>query len=155
VLSEALMALASAGGMAVVQAASTEAWEGFRARVARLFGRGDAQREQVAEEQLDQAEAALTAVSADGLQRVRAEVAKIWRGRFEALLEGLDGDALAAASGELREVVRNHGIVSADAGGLAVGGDISVHASGGSVAAGVIHGGVQLGNPPVPGPSAS
>lgn len=35
-------------------------------------------------------------------------------------------------------------------GGVAVGGDITVHARGGSVALGVVQGDVSLGNPPVP-----
>jgi hypothetical protein len=40
----------------------------------------------------------------------------------------------------------------AGAGGLAVGGWLEVRAQGGSIAAGVIHGGAQIANPPVPGP---
>jgi hypothetical protein len=45
-LVETLAALAAAGGAAVVQAAGTDAWNGFRQAVARWFARGDAQREQ-------------------------------------------------------------------------------------------------------------
>ena len=36
--------------------------------------------------------------------------------------------------------------------GVSAGGDIFVHADRGSVAGGVIHGGVRMGNPPPPGP---
>ena len=47
-LVEAMTALASqAGGAAVVQAAGTDAWEGFRQRVAGFLRRGDHQREGV------------------------------------------------------------------------------------------------------------
>jgi hypothetical protein len=36
--------------------------------------------------------------------------------------------------------------------GLAAGRDMNIHAEGGSIAGGVIHGNVNLGNPPPPGP---
>jgi hypothetical protein len=49
---EALAALAAAGGTAVVQAAGTDAWAGFRSRVAKWFARGDTEREQIALERL-------------------------------------------------------------------------------------------------------
>ena len=49
--------------------------------------------------------------------------------------------ALEAASG-----------VSASAGGLAVGGSLTITAQDGSIAAGVINGGASVGNPPVPAP---
>jgi hypothetical protein len=46
-LAEAFTALAAASGSAVIQAAGTDAWEGFRRQVARLLGQGDQQREQM------------------------------------------------------------------------------------------------------------
>ncbi len=52
-LNEALMALAAAGGVGVVQAASTDAWVTFRQQLASLLGRGDSQRERVELERLD------------------------------------------------------------------------------------------------------
>jgi hypothetical protein len=57
-LTEALTALAAAGGTAVVQAAGKDAWTGFRGRVAKWFARGDTGREQVALERLDRTAAA-------------------------------------------------------------------------------------------------
>jgi hypothetical protein len=45
--------------------------------------------------------------------------------------------------------------VSAGDGGFAVGGNVEIRADGGSVAGGVIQGGVNIGNPPLPGPDQS
>ncbi|QEV56463.1 hypothetical protein CP981_37095 [Streptomyces platensis] len=68
-LTEALMALAAAGGGAVVQAADTDLWAGFSQRVARLFSRGDTQREQAELERLDRTAAVVRAVGQDVEQR--------------------------------------------------------------------------------------
>ncbi|MFG1808737.1 hypothetical protein [Streptomyces sp. NPDC049040] len=82
------MVLASTGGGAVVQAAGTDAWQGFRGRVARLVGRGDAAREQVELERLDRTLAEVEAAG-DGQERERLRVAHAaaWQARFEALFE--------------------------------------------------------------------
>jgi len=45
------------------------------------------------------------------------------------------------------------GVVSAADHSVAAGRDVNISASGGGVAAGVIHGGVSAGNPLVPGPA--
>lgn len=47
----------------------------------------------------------------------------------------------------------SQGGVSADRGGLAVDGNVDIRAEGGSIAAGVVHGGARIGPPPAPGPS--
>ena len=91
-LAEALTALAAAGGTAVVQAAGKDAWTGFRARVAKWFARGDAEREQVALERLDRTAAALEAAGPGEVERVRAGQEASWQTMFEILLEGLDGE---------------------------------------------------------------
>ncbi|MFF3208460.1 hypothetical protein [Streptomyces sp. NPDC002962] len=52
-LDELASAAAAAGGSAVVQAAGTDLWNGFRGRVAEWFGRGDAVRESRELERLD------------------------------------------------------------------------------------------------------
>ena len=98
-LAEALTAVAAAGGTAVVQAAGTDAWTGFRSRVAKWFARGDAGREQVALERLDQAAAALEAAGPGEVEWVRAVQEASWQARFEILLEGLDGRGAAAGRG--------------------------------------------------------
>jgi hypothetical protein len=66
---------------------------------------------------------------------------------------GAAGDpAVVAAAEQLLRLLRAGGAVSAGDGGLAAGGDVSVRADSGGVAGGVIHGGVNVGNPPPPGP---
>jgi hypothetical protein len=72
-----------------------------------------------------------------------------------ALEEAGDEDASFAALVEdlVRRLQAAGGVVSAGDGGVAVGGSVSIEASGGSVAAWEIRGGVSLGNPPVPDPS--
>jgi hypothetical protein len=104
-LSEAMAALAAAGGTAVVQAAGTDAWQGLRDRVARLLGRGDAERRQAQLERLDRT-AVLLAADADGADELacaRQEAA--WQERFEMLLESLGEDEREAAGAELREII--------------------------------------------------
>jgi hypothetical protein len=84
---ETLTALAAAGGTAVVQAAGTDAWTGFRQAVARWFGRGDAQREQAELERLDQTAAALETADPTQADRVRISSEAAWHARIEAALE--------------------------------------------------------------------
>jgi hypothetical protein len=160
-LTEALEALAAAGGTAVVQAAGTDLWATFRERVAKLLGRGHPRQTEVTLEQLDQAAATLEVIGGGSgneadAERVRSRVEVSWQTRFTDLLEGLGpGEREEAAEG-LRELVtlaqkQAQGGVSATGGAMAVGGDVAIHAESGSVAAAVIHGGVRIGNPPEPG----
>lgn len=104
-LTEALTALAAAGGTAVAQAAGTEAWTGIRQRAARLLGRGDPQRERAQLERLDVTAAALVSAVADEANLVRQGQAAEWRARFETLLEDLDGSAGGEVAAELRALV--------------------------------------------------
>lgn len=91
-LAEALMAVATAGGTAVVQAAGSDAWEGLRGRLARWFGRGDAERERGELERLDHTAADLATTDTGTAEQVRARHQAVWQTRIEALLEGLDDD---------------------------------------------------------------
>jgi hypothetical protein len=86
-LTEALTALASAGGKALVTAMVNDGWEDAKARFARLFGRGDAAQAEAAAGRLEQSRAALEQVSGTDLERVRAEQEVVWRTRLEELLE--------------------------------------------------------------------
>jgi hypothetical protein len=139
-LPEALTALSAAGGAAVAQAAGTDAWTTFRARLARWFGRGDEEREQAELERLDQT--ATTLDGADEAQRVREETR--WQTRIEALLESLPEDERTALATELKAL-----LPQAAPGGVTSGRDTTIRAEGpGSVAAGVIHGGVTITNAP-------
>jgi hypothetical protein len=99
-LTEALAALASAGGTALVTAMITDGWEGVRARFARLFGRGDATRAEAATRRLEESRAVLAELSGPDLERARAEQEVVWRTRLGDLLE-LD----PGAEQELRALV--------------------------------------------------
>ncbi|KOV30997.1 hypothetical protein ADK60_15850 [Streptomyces sp. XY431] len=153
-LSEAMTALAAAGGTAVVQAAGTDAWTGVRQQVARWFGRGNPQREHAELERLDQTAGELEAARPAELERVRIRQEAAWQGRIEALLESLEDIERARVVDELRTLLAqqtSHRSVSADQSGLAVGGNVDVRADHGSAAA-VTMGSVTLGNPSRPGP---
>ena len=161
-LAEELAALAATGGTAVIQAAGTDLWVTFREGAARLLGRGRQRQTEAALEQLDQTAAALEQAVADSedhaeLERVRTRLEIAWHTRFTDLLECLGTGEREEAAERLRELVQwaqrqAAGGVSASAGGMAVKGDVDIHAEGGSVAAGVIGGGVRIGNPPQAGP---
>ncbi|WBB60603.1 NB-ARC domain-containing protein [Streptomyces sp. WMMC500] len=146
-LEQTLAALAMAGGTAVVEAAGTDLWGGFRDAMARWFGRGDDRREQAELERLDRTAAELECGQGAGDERARVRQEVSWQTRIESLLEDLDGPARAAAAEDLRALLTAHGPqghVTAAAGGLAVGGDLTVRAETGSIAAGVVQGAVRL-----------
>ncbi|MGY4740863.1 hypothetical protein [Streptomyces sp. ATMOS53] len=161
-LSEILVALAASGGTAVVTAAGTDAWIETRTTVARLLARGG-QREEVVLQRLDQTAADLVQAAAGDdaqgvLERMSADQAGSWTTRFKDLLQDLperERDEAARELESLVEHVRRHGPgsgASAGAGGVAANGDVNINATGGSVAAGVMHvqGGVHV-DPPKPG----
>ncbi|WP_327348996.1 hypothetical protein [Streptomyces europaeiscabiei] len=158
-LAEALIVLASAAGAAVAQAAGTDAWVGVRERVARIFSRGDASAAQVTLERLDRTAAALDAPEPEQADQLRARLEASWQARFEDLLESLNAADRVVVAGQLQEVValrsRAAGGASARDGGLTAGGSVGIRAEGGSVAGGVIHGGIRMENPPQPGPVQS
>ncbi|MET9372262.1 hypothetical protein ABZY00_31100 [Streptomyces griseoflavus] len=118
-LTEALMAVAGAGGTAVVQAAGTDAWTCLRQRVARLLGRGDTQRERAELERLDRTAQALEEADATGeTERTRLRQEASWQTRFESLLENLEDSEqqqiaaeLQALVAEQREILARQGVV--------------------------------------------
>jgi hypothetical protein len=143
VLTEALTALAAAGGTAVVQAAGEDAWTGLRDRVAQWFARGSAEQEQAVLERLDRTAAALEAARPEDLERVRVGQEASWRTRFEMLLEGLNCEEQQRAADELRHLLTHLAGSRATAVGqhsMAITGDVNVHAETGSAAA------VEMGN---------
>ena len=152
-LAEALMALASLAGNTVVAAATTDVWEAARRKFARLLGRGDPKREQLAEQRLEETREQLTTAEGAALERARAVQAERWAARLADLLEedpGAETD-LRALVEEIRAMLPA-GVSAADH-AVAAGRDVNVTASGGGVAAGVIHGNVAPPNPPRPGPA--
>ncbi|MGW8762703.1 hypothetical protein ACWGN5_09400 [Streptomyces sp. NPDC055815] len=150
-LEEVVTALAATGGAAVVQAAGTDAWGGFRNAVARWFGRGRPERERAEIERLDRTAAVLGA----GHEVDHAREEGLWQARFEAIFESMDEADRAQAATELRSLLATHApagpVVAADRAGLSVGGDVDVRADRGSVAA-LRMGDVVLGSPSTPGP---
>ena len=105
-LTEALMAVAGAGGTAVVQAAGTDAWTGLRQRVARLLGCGDTQRESAELERLDRTAQALEEANATGeTERTRLRQEASWQTRFESLLENLEDSEQQQVATELQALV--------------------------------------------------
>ncbi|MEV8248658.1 hypothetical protein ACFWJV_30190 [Streptomyces rochei] len=152
-LSEAMTALAAAGGTAVVQAAGTDAWTEVRQQVARWFSRGNPQRESAELARLDQTAGELEAAQPTEAERARIRQEAVWQGRIEALLESLEDMERARVADELRTLLdqqTSHRSVSAGQSGLAVGGDLNIRADHGSAAAASM-GNVTLGNPSQPG----
>jgi hypothetical protein len=134
VLAEAL----AAGGTAVVQAAGTDARAGFRAPSRSGLAPGDTGREQVVLERRDRTAAALEAAGPGEVERVQARQETSWQTLFEILLEGLQGEEQRRAADELRDrLARFPGGRAAVAlqDGVAVAGDVNIHAGTGGAAA--------------------
>jgi hypothetical protein len=159
-LDQALIALASAAGMAVAQAAGTDAWQGFREGVARVFGRGPARgaAREAALARLDRTAAELESADPGAAERAQKAAGAAWRTRFQDLLEELDEDGREQAATQLRELValaqQARSGVSAAGEGIAIGGDVTIQARSHAAAA-LRMGDVTIGNPPPPGPDES
>ena len=151
---DVLMALAQFAGQTVAQAAITDVWEAVRGRFARLLGRGDARKTQVAEQWLAQTRQQLAAAAGSGLEQAREAAAERWAGRFADLLDedpGVEAELRALAE-EVAAQLPPTAVSAADH-SLAAGRDVNISASGGGTAAGVIHGNVAPPNPTPPGPA--
>ncbi|MCC9711817.1 hypothetical protein E4N62_45375 [Streptomyces sp. MNU76] len=110
-------------------------------------------------DRLDRTAGELESATSSGLaeaERARVRHEAGWQARIETLLENLADAERSQAAEELQALLAQHtsqGGVSADRGGLAVDGNVDIRAEGGSIAAGVVHGGARIGPPPAPGPS--
>ncbi|WP_433919512.1 hypothetical protein OIE50_33640 [Streptomyces canus] len=106
-LVEGLIAVAAAGGGAIVQAAGTDAWAGIRSGVARILGRGEAGREQAELERLDQTRAELESAG-DGAESERVQTVLVtrWQTRLEMLLEQLPDEERHQVAAELQALVQ-------------------------------------------------
>ncbi|MET9892719.1 hypothetical protein ABZZ47_21405 [Streptomyces sp. NPDC006465] len=106
-LVEGLIAVAAAGGGAIVQAAGTDAWAGIRSGVARILGRGEAGRERAELERLDQTRAELeSAGDGAGAERVQTVLVTRWQTRLEMLLEQLPEEERQQVAAELQALVQ-------------------------------------------------
>ncbi len=150
--SDVLMTLAQFAGQTVAAAAVTDVWEAVRDRFARLLGRGDARKIQIAKQWLAQTQQQLTAADDPSFERAREAATERWAGRFADLLDEDPG-----LEEELRALVEEvtarlpAGAVSATSDSVAAGRDVNITASGGGTAAGVIHGNVVPPGPSLPG----
>jgi hypothetical protein len=150
---EVLVALAQFAGQTVAAAAITDVWESVRGRFARLIGGDDDRKVEVAAGWLAQTRDRLAAAGAGTVEQTRQQEAERWAGRFSDLLD--EDPSLAAALRALADDVVAElpaGPVSPSGHSVAAGRDVNITASGGSTAAGVIHGNVTL-NPTWPGPT--
>lgn len=140
-LAETLMALAALAGNTVVAAATTDAWEAARRGFARLLGRGDPDRTQMAEQRLAETSEQLTGSVGMDLEPARATLAERWAGRLADLLEEHpDAEAeLRALVDEIQAALPAPMMSAADH-AVAAGRDVNIGAASGGVAAGVIHG---------------
>jgi predicted component of type VI protein secretion system len=97
----ALLALAAAGGTALVNAMVTDGWEGVRKKIGTLFGRGNPKQTQDTLDRLDRSHTELSQLSGADQDSARQKLAIAWQTRFEDLLaEHPD------AAGELRQIVQ-------------------------------------------------
>jgi hypothetical protein len=145
---EALIALAALAGNTVVAAATTDAWEAARRKFARLLGRGDLNREQLAETRLEETRQQLEAVGGRELEKAQADLGRAWQVRIADLLE--EDPSIEAELRALVEEIRAQlptGTVAAADHAVAAGRDVNISASGSGVAAAVIHGNVAPPNP--------
>jgi len=146
------MALAQWAGQTVAAAAVTDVWEAARHKVARLLGRGDPRKTGAAERWLDETRQQLTAAQGADLEPVQAAAAQRWEGRFADLLDedpGVEADLRALVEAIAAQLPA--GMVSAADHSVTAGRDVKITATGGAVAAGVIHGNVAPPNPTPPG----
>lgn len=104
-LTEAVIAVAAAGGTSVVQAAGTDAWASFRRRFAALMGRGDAQRAEAELVRLDRTAAAITTAEPEQLERVRTLQEGSWQTRLESWFEAASAEEREQAVQELTSII--------------------------------------------------
>jgi hypothetical protein len=152
-LAVALMALAVLAGNTLVTAVVTDAWEAARKGFAKLIGRGDPDKTEAAERRLEDTHALLAQASGGDAEQVRAALVAQWTTRIADLLEddpGVEGD-LRALVEQVRAQLPAQAVTAMDH-AIAAGGDVNISASGGGVAAGVIHGNVAPPGPTRPGP---
>lgn len=147
-LPEDLVALASLAARTLVTAAVGDTWDATRRGFARLLGRGDRDRAELAEQRLAEARTELTAATPADLDEVQKELTAAWRTRLVDLLEEYP-DVAAELRALLDQVqpARPAGDGTATDHGVAAGRDVTISASGGGLAAAVVHGNVGLGPP--------
>jgi hypothetical protein len=143
-----LLALAVLAGQTLVAAATTDAWESAKRGFARLLGRGNQDREALADRRLDNTREELQGVPESEREQARTRLEAVWQTRLTDLLEEYP-DAAADLQVLIDRIQAElpARAVSASGHGVAAGGDVNISASGGGVAAGTIQGNVSSSNP--------
>jgi hypothetical protein len=150
---EGLAALAQWAGQTVAAAAITDMWELVRSRFARLLGHGDAQKIQVVDRWLAQTRVVLAEAAGSEREPVRVAQAERWAGRFADLLDedpGVEAELRALVAEAVAQLPAAQASPADHS--VTAGRDIAITASGGGIAAGVIHGEVRPPDPTWPGP---
>ncbi len=108
----------------MAKAAGTDAWNGLREGVARLFRRGHAPEEaqQTTLERLDRTAAELEGTAPDTAEKAQGLAAASWQTRFRDLLEDLgDEEERAGAAAELRRLLSEATVGTTGGAGLVSG----------------------------------
>ena len=102
-----ILQIAASGGAALVGAAATDAWSYARTEFARLLGRGDSQREEIAARKLDGLAREIEQAEPAQRDEIRARRQAAWQVRLEDLVEDDTAVAndLAAVVERLRELL--------------------------------------------------
>jgi hypothetical protein len=126
-----LASLIAAACNGLVAAAVTDSWEEVRRKVASWFGRGQADSKALA--RLDATRTEIASAGPAERGRVQDDLAREWAGRFKDLIvEHPDAaDDLSGLVGEIRAIT-----VNAAGHSVAAGGDVTITADRGGVAAG-------------------
>jgi hypothetical protein len=146
--------LAVLAGDTLVAAAVTDAWETARRKFIGLFARRSSAQAELAGRRLDATREQLTGAPGSAVEPDRTRVAAQWATRLADLLDEDPGAAvdLQVLVEEIRELLPA-AAVSAAGHSVAAARDVHVEASGGSLAAGVIHGSVTVPGPTLPDPA--
>jgi hypothetical protein len=155
-LAETLMALAQLAGLTVVAAAVTDGWETARRGTARLFNRGDAKKEELAVQRLEETREQLAGLEGSELEQASATLAAQWTTRLADLLEENPEvePELRALVDEIRAALPERAVSAIDH-SIAAGRDVKISADRGAFAAGIVHGNVTPPGPTGPGPATS
>jgi hypothetical protein len=84
---DVLIALAQFAGQTVASAAITDLWESVRGQFARLLGRGDTRKTEVADRWLAQTREQLVATGPGAVEQAKKAAAERWASRFCDLLD--------------------------------------------------------------------
>ncbi|PJN40735.1 hypothetical protein CG747_10360 [Streptomyces sp. CB02959] len=109
-LEQELRALSAACGASLVDAVGTDAWTGLRQAVAGWFAQGDAQRERVERDRLDQIAGELQTAEATEKEEVSVSLKAVWQTRIETLLSSLDDTERTLAVTRLRCLLLQHAL---------------------------------------------